>query len=374
MDDYFEQVHQVIAARQAARSACAPSEPVADLETLSARQVAEEAGWAAFAANLEALDPVGKQPLPSGAAAGPISAALLAKLLEPPSSPSGIPSSILAGTPHIAALASSSSLTSAHMQKTATLRKLFRVDKDADAVVDLLRAHMHPDSFAHSLWRLIVQDQYMDFEKLFASFGSSPNHHNDEPKDFGGGFALVRKDQLSARKTLRSESDWTRCFDAWSRGVGLVYPHHIEELSTYRTIVIEFFRAAEPDISFPIRFDRQARERYAKSPYELHDRTYLNFSLLSEMLHAPTASTSSKRTASAESVSSPPAKRRRVLCQNWNLGKCSKTPCPGGRVHGTCTECGGKHAACDKPACLILLNAKRAVAYGREGAGSSGST
>ena len=381
MADYIDQVGQVIAARRAARAASVPAEPTADPASVAARQAqdqqhkqaVEDAAWAALAANLEALDPEGDRPGPAAAAPniGPLSAALLAKLLAPSStSLSGIPSSILAAAPHLAQISSLSDL-SEHLQETDRLRRLFKTDKDADAVADVLRSLSHPDPFAHSLWRLIVQDLYVDFEKLLASFGSHPSHHDDEPKDFGGGYALVRKDHISARRALITESDWTRCFDAWSRGVLLVYPHRSKELEKYRSIVVEMFRASEPDVSFAIRFDRQTRERYAKSPFELHDRSHLHFPMLAEMLRTRASPSALKRSA-ADSAHEPSPKRQRVLCQNWNLGKCPKTPCPGKRVHGTCCECGGKHPACDKEQCLILLTARRAAAYSKSGSGSAG--
>lgn len=154
------------------------------------------------------------------------------------------------------------------------LRHLFVSDKDVDAIVDALQAHTVREPFTHSIWCLIVQDRYVEFEKLLASLGSA-SQQQDEAKDFVPGFAIIRKDQLTARRPLRSESDWTRCFDAWSTGVARIYPHRKGELSRYREMVIEMFRASEPSIDFPIRFDKEARERYYKAPFELDDRSRL---------------------------------------------------------------------------------------------------
>ena len=131
------------------------------------------------------------------------------------------------------------------------------------------------------------------------------------------------------------------------------------------------FRASEPDVSFAIRFDRQIRERYAKSPFELHDRLHLHFPMLVEMLRTQAGPSKLKQPA-ADLAQKLSPKRQRVICQNWNLGKCPQTPCPGRRVHGTCSECGGKHPACDKEPCHVLLTARRAAAYSKPGSGSAG--
>ena len=45
--------------------------------------------------------------------------------------------------------------------------------------------------------------------------------HHDEPKDFHGGFALVKKDQAVAKKPVVTEADWTRVFGTWAVGVTL---------------------------------------------------------------------------------------------------------------------------------------------------------
>jgi len=49
-----------------------------------------------------------------------------------------------------------------------------------------------------SIWKLIIQDQYVNFKKLFAVTDPSYDH-NDEAKDFGNGFALVKKDYAIAK-------------------------------------------------------------------------------------------------------------------------------------------------------------------------------
>ncbi|KAF9003178.1 hypothetical protein BDZ89DRAFT_1146131 [Hymenopellis radicata] len=182
-----------------------------------------------------------------------------------------------------------------------------------------------------------------------------------------GGFVLIRKDHVSARRTLTQESEWTRVFDVYATGVGLIYPHCKDELQGYRVLIVELFRATPSNPAFPIHCDKETRTRYANSPFNLNDRNALQLPLLTEMLRTSEAANPRKR--SSDSSSSQPATRRRIICQNWNLGKCP-SPCPGSRVHGTCSECGGKHTAKSHLACLVLLEAKRAV--NRAGPSSGG--
>ena len=42
--------------------------------------------------------------------------------------------------------------------------------------------------------------------------------HDDDPKDFGDGRALVRKEHATT-KPLRNEADWIWVFNAWKTGV-----------------------------------------------------------------------------------------------------------------------------------------------------------
>jgi hypothetical protein len=74
------------------------------------------------------------------------------------------------------------------------------------------------------IWKEIVQDRFVNFQKLFAAMELGYDHH-DEPKDFHGGFALVKRDQVVAQKPVVTEADWSRVFGTWAISVSLVYPH-----------------------------------------------------------------------------------------------------------------------------------------------------
>ncbi|KAF9023536.1 hypothetical protein BDZ89DRAFT_1136628 [Hymenopellis radicata] len=309
LDDYVEQVVQIIAAREEHHDGSAPPDP--DLAAQQAEQQAalkravEEAAWAALGARLDAA--AGKRAPEPGPVAGPTSAALLSKLLGAEPTPSGISASVLSSAPHLAQLASPTNL-SPHLQETQRLRRLFTNDKDVDAIINVCQTQSLHDLFARSLWRSIVLDQYVDFEKLYASIHSGTNQQEDT-KDFAGGFVLIRKDHVSARRALTQESEWTRVFDAYATGVGLIYPHRKDELQGYRVLIVELFRATPSNPAFPIRCDKETRTRYANSPFNLNDRNALQLPLLTEMLRTSEAANPRKR--SSDSSSSQPATRRR---------------------------------------------------------------
>ena len=67
--------------------------------------------------------------------------------------------------------------------------------------------------------------------------------HQDELKDFPGGYVIVKKDQASAKRQIQTEAEWIRVFRAWMAGVTLLYPHCVSELQEYWKFVMELFHA-----------------------------------------------------------------------------------------------------------------------------------
>jgi len=120
------------------------------------------------------------------------------------------------------------------------------------------------------IWKLIIEDQYVEFTKLFASMDPGYDS-NDDPKDFGGGYALVKKDHLSAKRAVCTESDWIQVFSAWESGVTILYPHRKDELLGYRHQVDNIFRAAPEDPLAAIDFDVEAWQHYEKCPFHMDD-------------------------------------------------------------------------------------------------------
>ena len=103
-----------------------------------------------------------------------------------------------------------------------------------------MQSRYYVDPIPHSIWHTIIQDMYINFEKLYATMNCTCSHQ-DESKDFVGGFALVRKDVLLSRKMVRTEGEWIRLFEAWRSAVVDLFPHRSSELERYRAMVIKLF-------------------------------------------------------------------------------------------------------------------------------------
>lgn len=293
----------------------------------------------------------------------------LSALLGLPSSTSSgsIPRAVLNAAPHLATPNSASS--DAHLAETFRLKQLYASERAADPIVDLMQQQHLSEPLPRSIWKDILTDRYVNFEKVFAAM--EPGYdHDDEPKEFAAGYALVRKEHVVARRKLRSEADWIRVFGAWMEGVKRLFPHRGTELENYREIIMELFRSMDATIAISV--DRAAREHYHKSPFHLDDRTRLQVHIWAAVMQTSSQSTTlGKRPASSSPSTS---KRASVLCLNWNFGRCDD-PCRNRRKHGECSECGGRHRAKDESSCFAALQAhkgKGSISGGRGSSESSG--
>jgi hypothetical protein len=331
----------------------------------SRKKATESAAWAVLRAKLKQIVPNSREPASSG-----LSAEDLAELFNIKPSPSeslSLPSHVLALAPHLRELCCAN-VDDPHVKTTWELRRALASEKTIDNLVDILQVQPLLDPIPRSIWKLIAQDLFVDFEKLHASMDRGYDH-NDDPREFAGGFALIKKDSSSARKPLKTESEWSRVFSAWSAGVRMVYRHRSDELAAYQQYITNMFRAV-PDPKSAINFDLEVRDRYSKSPFRLDVESNYHFSLLSQLFRASTSSSSLGKRAQSGLSSGQQSKVRTVPCQNWNFGKCSD-PCPNRRLHGICSECGLKHRARDNSTCDILLQAKR-DAFNKGKSGASG--
>ena len=185
--------------------------------------------------------------------------------------------------------------------------------------------------------------------------------HHDDPKDFGAGYALVKKDQAFSKRALRTEADWIWVFGAWAVGVAFFFPHREAELRDYQAIVMDLFRAVPANPLIGISFDVQVCDKYSKKPFHLDDRAQLNLPLLAQMLSpsTPNPPRANKRSISSQAVA--PAsnlKRADVPCRNWNFGTCKAEICLNHRKHGICCICGEGHRVKDNEQCFALLQSR----------------
>lgn len=312
-------------------------------------RASEAAAWGVLTAKLASLRSQGISNNPAEQLAA------IFNISTPTTASGSLSGTLLSQAPHLAKLAASSG--DSHLDETWKLRQLFTTEKAIDAIVDIMQQQKLDEPIPRSIWREIVQDRFVNFEKLYASMDLGYDHQ-DELKDFPGGYAIVKKDQASAKRPIQTEAEWIRVFGAWIEGVGLLYPHRVTELQEYRKVVMELFRAVPSRPSIAIRFDLDVRDRYAKRPFHMDDRSQLNIPLLSQMLFGTSSPSGPKRVASS-STGQFPSKRATVPCVNWNKGFCQDSDlCPNRRLHGRCCECGGGHRAKENQECQASLQAR----------------
>ncbi|KAJ3964781.1 hypothetical protein EV361DRAFT_811663 [Lentinula raphanica] len=247
-----------------------------------------------------------------------------------------ISASTLDSLPHLREKASSSG--DRHIDETLRTKRIYLNEQSLDALVDLF------------------QNEYVSFEKLLA--GIDPSYdHQDEGKDFGAGYTLVKTDHLSAKKPVTTESDWNRAFGAWKNGVLQAYPHRESELSSYESGISNLFRNFAHDPSIPIRADHEVRERYHKSPFRLDDSNRTQAAVMA-LVHRTSTGTRTKRSLDSNSSSRPSKRSGGAICLNWNSARCDD-PCINGRRHGTCSVCRGKHRAYESTECKTEFLARR---------------
>ena len=318
--------------------------------------VATSIAWALLRAKVDHLQS------PSSGAARVADGTLsdeLSTLLGLSTGKGAIPASVLAKAPHLAKL-SAPVVSDPHLEKTQELLSVFSPQNVQDILVNKAQFAPVRDPLPQTFWRKILLDSYVDFEKLFASMDKGYDHH-DDPKDFGAGYALVKKDQAFSKRALRTEADWIRVFGAWSSGVAFFFPHREDELRDYQTIVMDLFRAAPANPLVAISFDVQVRDKYSRKPFHLDDRAQLNSPLLAQMLSpsSPSVPRSNKRGPSSQLPSSGGNQKRvDVPCRNWSFGTCKSEVCPNRRKHGVCFICGEGHRAKDNEQCAAALQSR----------------
>jgi hypothetical protein len=270
-----------------------------------------------------------------------------------------IPVSMLAKAPHLSKL-SDSTATDPHLEKTQDLLSVYSPQGSQDILVNKAQFAPVGDPLPRTIWCKILLDLFVDFKKLFASMDMGYDHH-DDLKDFGAGYALVKKDQAFSKCALRTEADWIWVFGTWAAGVAFFFPHREAELRDYQAIVMDLFRAVPANPFVAISFDMQVRDKYSKKPFQLNDQAQLNLPLLAQMLSlsSPNPPRTNKRSISSQ-VAGPAGNLKHVdvPCRNWSFGTCKAEICPNRRKHGICCICGEGHRAKDNEQCFALLQSR----------------
>ena len=355
--DYIEEFNQRVAIRRskARQHDASPGAPPVEDQNLAQdggeqEKAVDEAAWASLRARLEAAAPALSSGLPSN---------VLDKMFElfgqEAAAPSTLSKSVLAVAPHLAD-DEDSVFGDPYLSETQKCKIAFASQKPFDYLIVKAQGRRMPEPIANSIWKLIILDKYVDFEKLYVTLDPDYNP-NDEAKDLGDSFTLLEKNSVSSRRSVLTEAEWMRLYDIWVCGVLHFYVHRRDELLSYRELIVSMFQATSSALP-AIKYDRESRERYSRQPYRLDSsKSILPLPLLSQLLSQASSSPPSsggKRRSSGSQEG--PRKRSETICRNWNLGSCEVDPCRYNRKHNECCECSGPHRARDKPECLAALN------------------
>jgi hypothetical protein len=157
-----------------------------------------------------------------------------------PSTSGSIPFLIVAAAPHLGRLVAQVK-SNPHLNETRKLWNAFNKTEQAwDALVKNSQLFALVEPLPCSIWKKIVQDDFVDFKQLYVSMERGYDHR-DKLKTLVEGFAIVKKDQVMARRPVYSEAEWICVFSTLEAGVGLLFPHCVPELQSYWQVVMELF-------------------------------------------------------------------------------------------------------------------------------------
>ena len=141
-----------------------------------------------------------------------------------------IPPDVLVKAPHLQEYLKSTQAES-HLKCTWKLHQTYAAEKATNTIVNFMQKQPMPGPLPQSIWKDIILDKYVDFKKLYARMDQGYNH-DDEPKDFRGGYSIIKKDHFHAKKPVQTKSEWTRVACFWKQGIELLYLHWKAELAS----------------------------------------------------------------------------------------------------------------------------------------------
>ena len=253
--DYIEELGQRLEIHRAkARDPGSPAhEPTADVPERATEQeerdkAVDEAAWASLLSKLAYTDP----------AASPDSSNVFERMLqlvgqESSSSPSSLSKSLLAIAPHLAD-DNDSVFNDPYLNETQKYKMAYAGHKPFENLIIKAQSRKVQEPVANSIWKLVILDKYVDFEKLYATLDPDYNP-NDEAKELNDKFTLLEKNSISSKRSVATEAEWMRLFDIWASATLHFYPHRRAELTSYRELVTNMF-CATPSAYPAIKYDR----------------------------------------------------------------------------------------------------------------------
>jgi hypothetical protein len=261
--DYLEEHGQRVAIRRS--KAKQPESPQRDpatdqptpvLDQNERDKAVEEATWASLQSKLETLAPA-----PTSGFSPDVLDRMLELFGQDSSSSTSLSKSVLAVAPHLAD-DEDTIFDDPYLCETQKCKIAYSSQKPFENLIIKAQGRKTREPIANSMWRLVILDKYVDFEKLYATLEPSYNS-NDEAKELNDKFTLLEKNSVSSKRSVITEAEWMRLYDIWVDAVLHFYPHRKTELSSYRELIVNMFRATSSPLP-AIKYDRDSRERYSR--------------------------------------------------------------------------------------------------------------
>lgn len=170
-EDYVDEYNQRIELRKAKSRrpnslSPQPDQQQPDNDTERTHAI-EEAAWIRLRSKLAKATPV----RPENISRIPFNVDQVVKFLESamgPPSPAGLSKEVLAVAPHLAQ-SSTSTLINPYLEQTSKAKNVYMADKNFDRLIERGQQEILRDPISRPMWKLIIQDKYVDFEKLYAT-------------------------------------------------------------------------------------------------------------------------------------------------------------------------------------------------------------
>ncbi|KAF7295421.1 C3H1-type domain-containing protein [Mycena indigotica] len=206
-------------------------------------------------------------------------------------------------------------------------------------------------AFPPGLWKLVLLDQYVDFNLIRANtFATEPERASELV--IGDGELEVRKPRASSQIT--SAAQWNDAFWIYSEAVNFAFPGREQELRAYNRHINNTFSSTHDSCHHRVfKYDRALRVYIGQTRSLLLDdaRTLdqIRHAHLSETgLHVVGDIERHPRQQQARERGARPKQRTGPveLCRNYNANRCALAHC---KYRHACIECQGPHPACECP-------------------------
>ena len=149
------------------------------------------------------------QSLPSGLSSNTLDKVF--ELLGQEESSSSLSKSVLAVAPHLAD-DDKTVFEDPHLSETQRCKIAYSGQKPFKNLIIKAQGWRMHEPIANSIWRLVILNKYVDFEKLYVTLDPSYNP-NDKAKELNDRFMLLEKNSISSRHSVLTEAEWMHLYD-----------------------------------------------------------------------------------------------------------------------------------------------------------------